>query len=111
MNTGVEESGCSNRCAFIWVVASQEVRSYPVSWLFQKKVNALYFEKFQKSSYQSLMLKSMAGSQHEHRQAHHNRETQRNRCYGLSAQQKQRVLCKHVSKTRLNSLLFCFREI
>ncbi|MEQ2242457.1 hypothetical protein ILYODFUR_036011 [Ilyodon furcidens] len=56
----VEEGGCSNSCAFIWAVASQEVRSYPVFWLCRKKVNALYVEKFQKSSYRSLMLKSMA---------------------------------------------------
>ncbi|MEQ2214046.1 hypothetical protein XENOCAPTIV_027377 [Xenoophorus captivus] len=54
------EGGCSNSCAFIWEVASQEVRSYPVSCLCRKKVNALYFEKLQKSSYRSLMLKSMA---------------------------------------------------
>ncbi|MED6234392.1 hypothetical protein ATANTOWER_028508 [Ataeniobius toweri] len=59
----VEDGGCSNSCAFIWAVASQEVRSYPVSWLCQKKVNAFYFEKFQKSLYRSLMLKYMAGSQ------------------------------------------------
>ncbi|MEQ2306585.1 hypothetical protein AMECASPLE_009713 [Ameca splendens] len=32
-----KEGGCSNSCAFIWVVASQEVRSYPVSWLCRKK--------------------------------------------------------------------------
>ncbi|MEQ2227582.1 hypothetical protein ILYODFUR_039042 [Ilyodon furcidens] len=44
MVTGVEEGGCSNSRAFSWVVASQEVRSYPVSWLCLKKVNALYFE-------------------------------------------------------------------
>ncbi|MED6285361.1 Dual specificity mitogen-activated protein kinase kinase 4, partial [Characodon lateralis] len=37
MVTGVEEGGCSNSCVFIWVVASQEVRSYPVSWLCRKK--------------------------------------------------------------------------
>ncbi|MEQ2181725.1 hypothetical protein GOODEAATRI_014465 [Goodea atripinnis] len=66
MNTSVGEGGCSNSCAFILVLASQEVRSYPVSWLCRKKVNALYFEKFQKSSFRSLMLKSMAGSQHIH---------------------------------------------
>ncbi|MEQ2186985.1 hypothetical protein GOODEAATRI_034471 [Goodea atripinnis] len=40
-------------CAFIWVMAPQEVRSYPLSWLCRKKVNALYFEKFQKSMYRS----------------------------------------------------------
>ncbi|MEQ2221869.1 hypothetical protein ILYODFUR_020054 [Ilyodon furcidens] len=56
----VEEAGCSNSCAFIWAVASQEVRSYSVSWLCRKKVNVLYFEMFQKSLYWSLMLKSMA---------------------------------------------------
>ncbi|MEQ2316850.1 hypothetical protein AMECASPLE_036689 [Ameca splendens] len=44
----VEEGGCSNSCAFIWVVASQEVRSYPISWLCRKKVNALYFESSRK---------------------------------------------------------------
>ncbi|MEQ2227127.1 hypothetical protein ILYODFUR_034556 [Ilyodon furcidens] len=59
----VEEGECSNSCAFIWPVASQGVRSYPVSWLCRKKVNALYFEKFQKGLYRSLMLKSMGGSQ------------------------------------------------
>ncbi|MEQ2185017.1 hypothetical protein GOODEAATRI_013846, partial [Goodea atripinnis] len=52
--------GCSNSCAFIWVMAPQEVRSYPLSWLCWEKVNPLYFEKFQKSMYRSLMLKSMA---------------------------------------------------
>ncbi|MED6291329.1 hypothetical protein CHARACLAT_022480 [Characodon lateralis] len=35
MITGVEEAGCSKSGAFIWTVTSQEVRSYPVSWLFR----------------------------------------------------------------------------
>ncbi|MEQ2291513.1 Bis(5'-adenosyl)-triphosphatase enpp4 [Ameca splendens] len=32
----VVEKGCSKSCAFIWPVTSQEVRSYPVSWLCRK---------------------------------------------------------------------------
>ncbi|MEQ2292858.1 hypothetical protein AMECASPLE_027080, partial [Ameca splendens] len=34
--TRVEEAGCSKSGAFIWTVTSQEVRSYPVSWLCRK---------------------------------------------------------------------------
>ncbi|MEQ2299331.1 hypothetical protein AMECASPLE_014103 [Ameca splendens] len=36
MITGVEEAGCSKSGALIWTVTSQEVRSYPVSWLCRK---------------------------------------------------------------------------
>ncbi|MED6273897.1 hypothetical protein CHARACLAT_010951 [Characodon lateralis] len=32
----VEEAGCSKSGAFIWPVTSQEIRSYPVSWLCRK---------------------------------------------------------------------------
>ncbi|MED6268590.1 hypothetical protein CHARACLAT_023992 [Characodon lateralis] len=36
MITSVEEAGCRKSGAFIWTVTSQEVHSYPVSWLCWK---------------------------------------------------------------------------
>ncbi|MED6237673.1 hypothetical protein ATANTOWER_031151 [Ataeniobius toweri] len=60
----VEEAGCSKSCAFIWTVASQEVRSYSVSWLCQKKVNALYFESSRKVRIAFPVVTHGCGSQH-----------------------------------------------
>ncbi|MEQ2293947.1 hypothetical protein AMECASPLE_038757 [Ameca splendens] len=49
----VEESDLWKGGGFYLGNVATGVRSYPLFWLCQKKVNALYFEKFQKSMYRS----------------------------------------------------------
>ncbi|MEQ2183573.1 hypothetical protein GOODEAATRI_034097 [Goodea atripinnis] len=52
-------------CAFIWVMAPQEVRSYPLFWLCRKKVNAFILKSSRKVCTGVLVSKFMAvWSQH-----------------------------------------------